>query len=141
MAKLDVVRRTVKRHPVIEVGRSPKYARGGLVEVEARLLLWKRFHGIGLIKRMSELQPSPYSTCTRFSGFEWKNITRVSFSSRITICASSVTKSACVQILCPIPVTISSKLFPPRLWIGSASIGWGVCSVLMVCCGRTATVY
>ncbi|PCH35272.1 MFS general substrate transporter [Wolfiporia cocos MD-104 SS10] len=33
-------------------------------------------------------------------------------------------------ILCQIPATILSKLFPPRLWIGFAALGWGICSTL-----------
>lgn len=36
------------------------------------------------------------------------------------------------QIICPIPATILSKLFPPRIWLGGAAVGWGVCAVLMV---------
>ncbi|RPD61293.1 MFS general substrate transporter [Lentinus tigrinus ALCF2SS1-6] len=34
-------------------------------------------------------------------------------------------------ILCQIPATVISKLFPPRTWLGCAAIGWGICSVLM----------
>ncbi|EKM58060.1 uncharacterized protein PHACADRAFT_252046 [Phanerochaete carnosa HHB-10118-sp] len=34
-------------------------------------------------------------------------------------------------ILCQIPATIASKLFPPRLWIGFATVGWGLSSTLM----------
>ncbi|RDX44403.1 MFS general substrate transporter [Lentinus brumalis] len=34
-------------------------------------------------------------------------------------------------ILCQIPATVVSKLFPPRIWLGCAAIGWGICSVLM----------
>ncbi|TDL18778.1 MFS general substrate transporter [Rickenella mellea] len=34
-------------------------------------------------------------------------------------------------ILVQIPATITSKLFPPRLWLGATAIGWGVCSTLM----------
>ncbi|KAI0716549.1 MFS general substrate transporter [Earliella scabrosa] len=34
-------------------------------------------------------------------------------------------------IICPIPATIISKLFPPRLWLGTAAVGWGICSTLM----------
>ncbi|KAI0760249.1 MFS general substrate transporter [Fomes fomentarius] len=34
-------------------------------------------------------------------------------------------------IICPIPATILSKLFPPRIWLGGAAVGWGVCAVLM----------
>lgn len=33
-------------------------------------------------------------------------------------------------ILCMVPATILAKLFPPRLWLGSAAIGWGICSTL-----------
>jgi len=29
-----------------------------------------------------------------------------------------------------VPATILAKLFPPRLWLGSAAIGWGICSIL-----------
>jgi hypothetical protein len=31
-----------------------------------------------------------------------------------------------------IPATLLAKLLPPRLWLGSAAIGWGICSTLMV---------
>ncbi|KAL4254788.1 MFS transporter superfamily protein [Abortiporus biennis] len=34
-------------------------------------------------------------------------------------------------ILCQVPATIVSKLFPPRIWIGCAAIGWGVSSTLL----------
>ncbi|KLO13698.1 MFS general substrate transporter [Schizopora paradoxa] len=34
-------------------------------------------------------------------------------------------------ILCQVPATVASKLFPPRLWLGAAAIGWGLCSTLM----------
>ncbi|KIP12114.1 hypothetical protein PHLGIDRAFT_27519 [Phlebiopsis gigantea 11061_1 CR5-6] len=34
-------------------------------------------------------------------------------------------------ILCQIPATVTSKLFPPRYWIGCAVIGWGLSSTLM----------
>ncbi|OCH89996.1 MFS general substrate transporter [Obba rivulosa] len=34
-------------------------------------------------------------------------------------------------IICQIPATITSKLFPPRIWMGCAAIGWGICSTLM----------
>ncbi|PIL23422.1 MFS general substrate transporter [Ganoderma sinense ZZ0214-1] len=34
-------------------------------------------------------------------------------------------------ILCQVPATVTSKLFPPRIWLGCAAIGWGLCSVLM----------
>jgi len=33
-------------------------------------------------------------------------------------------------ILCQIPATILSKLFPPRIWIGCFAVGWGICSTL-----------
>jgi hypothetical protein len=36
------------------------------------------------------------------------------------------------QILCQVPATILAKLNPPRLWLGCAAIGWGICSTLMV---------
>ncbi|THH00963.1 hypothetical protein EW026_g1643 [Hermanssonia centrifuga] len=34
-------------------------------------------------------------------------------------------------ILCQIPATVASKLFPPRIWLGCAAIGWGLSSTLM----------
>ncbi|KAH9975328.1 major facilitator superfamily domain-containing protein [Lactifluus volemus] len=34
-------------------------------------------------------------------------------------------------ILCQVPATILAKLIPPRLWLGCAAIGWGICSTLM----------
>ncbi|KAI0918640.1 hypothetical protein AcV5_002573 [Taiwanofungus camphoratus] len=34
-------------------------------------------------------------------------------------------------ILCQVPATILSKLFPPRIWIGCFALGWGICSTLM----------
>ncbi|KAL0959650.1 hypothetical protein HGRIS_011351 [Hohenbuehelia grisea] len=34
-------------------------------------------------------------------------------------------------ILCQVPATIVSKLFPPRLWMAAAAIGWGTVSTLM----------
>ncbi|KAI0760248.1 MFS general substrate transporter [Fomes fomentarius] len=34
-------------------------------------------------------------------------------------------------ILCQVPATVLSKLFPPRTWLGCAAVGWGLCSVLM----------
>ncbi|TFY76493.1 hypothetical protein EWM64_g7519 [Hericium alpestre] len=34
-------------------------------------------------------------------------------------------------ILCQVPGTILAKLFQPRLWLGSAALGWGICSTLM----------
>ncbi|KAG7094886.1 hypothetical protein E1B28_005693 [Marasmius oreades] len=37
-------------------------------------------------------------------------------------------------ILLQIPATIVSKLFPPRVWLACAAIGWGVASTLMSTC-------
>ncbi|TFK49127.1 MFS general substrate transporter [Heliocybe sulcata] len=34
-------------------------------------------------------------------------------------------------ILCQIPATIISKLYPPRVWLACTAIGWGICSTLM----------
>ncbi|KAL0578998.1 hypothetical protein V5O48_002993 [Marasmius crinis-equi] len=34
-------------------------------------------------------------------------------------------------IIFQIPATIVSKLFPPRIWLACAAMGWGVCSTLM----------
>ncbi|KAK7678322.1 hypothetical protein QCA50_018670 [Cerrena zonata] len=34
-------------------------------------------------------------------------------------------------ILCQVPASVTSKLFPPRFWIGSAALGWGLASTLM----------
>ncbi|KAH9994691.1 MFS general substrate transporter [Russula vinacea] len=34
-------------------------------------------------------------------------------------------------IICMVPATLLAKLLPPRLWLGSAAIGWGICSTLM----------
>ncbi|KAG7085858.1 hypothetical protein E1B28_003392 [Marasmius oreades] len=34
-------------------------------------------------------------------------------------------------ILLQIPATIVSKLFPPRVWLASSAIGWGIASTLM----------
>ncbi|KAI9457576.1 MFS general substrate transporter [Lactarius psammicola] len=34
-------------------------------------------------------------------------------------------------VLCPVPATILAKLFPPRIYLGCAAIGWGICSTLM----------
>ncbi|KIK70277.1 hypothetical protein GYMLUDRAFT_213497 [Collybiopsis luxurians FD-317 M1] len=34
-------------------------------------------------------------------------------------------------IVCPVPVTIASKLVRPRIWLACAAIGWGICSTLM----------
>ncbi|KAJ8503488.1 hypothetical protein ONZ45_g10819 [Pleurotus djamor] len=41
--------------------------------------------------------------------------------------------SACFlsYVLFHIPATITSKLFPPRLWMASSAIGWGLSSTLM----------
>ena len=42
------------------------------------------------------------------------------------------------QVLCQVPATILAKFFPPRLFLGCAAIGWGLCSTLMV--GRLFTL-
>ncbi|KAI0002596.1 major facilitator superfamily domain-containing protein [Russula compacta] len=34
-------------------------------------------------------------------------------------------------ILCMVPATLLAKIMPPRLWLGFAAIGWGICSTLM----------
>lgn len=34
-------------------------------------------------------------------------------------------------ILCQIPATVTSKLFPPRKWMAFSAIGWGISSTLM----------
>ncbi|OCB91312.1 MFS general substrate transporter [Sanghuangporus baumii] len=34
-------------------------------------------------------------------------------------------------VMCQVPAVIASKLFPPRLWLGTAALGWGICSTLM----------
>ncbi|KAK7020200.1 hypothetical protein VNI00_017813 [Paramarasmius palmivorus] len=34
-------------------------------------------------------------------------------------------------IIFQIPATIVSKLFPPRIWLACAAMGWGLCSTLM----------
>jgi len=33
-------------------------------------------------------------------------------------------------ILCQIPATVCSKLFPPSYWMAATAIGWGICSTL-----------
>ncbi|KAF8549086.1 MFS general substrate transporter [Imleria badia] len=33
-------------------------------------------------------------------------------------------------ILCQVPATVFSKLFPPSYWMAAAAIGWGICSTL-----------
>ncbi|KAG6379959.1 MFS general substrate transporter [Boletus reticuloceps] len=33
-------------------------------------------------------------------------------------------------ILCQVPATVLSKLYPPSYWIAAAAIGWGICSTL-----------
>lgn len=35
------------------------------------------------------------------------------------------------QIICQIPATVTSKLFPPRIWMACAAVGWGMACVLM----------
>ena len=39
------------------------------------------------------------------------------------------------QILCQVPATVCSKLFPPSYWMAAAAIGWGICSTLSVSIG------
>ncbi|KAH0580795.1 hypothetical protein H2248_011952 [Termitomyces sp. 'cryptogamus'] len=34
-------------------------------------------------------------------------------------------------ILCQVPATVVSKLFPPRAWMASTAVGWGISSTLM----------
>ncbi|KAH8103124.1 MFS general substrate transporter [Cristinia sonorae] len=34
-------------------------------------------------------------------------------------------------ILCQVPASVISKLFPPRIWLGCAAVGWGLASTLM----------
>jgi len=34
-------------------------------------------------------------------------------------------------ILCQVPATVTSKLFPPRIWMACAAGGWGLTSTLM----------
>ncbi|KAJ6487803.1 MFS general substrate transporter [Mycena sanguinolenta] len=34
-------------------------------------------------------------------------------------------------ILCQVPASVSSKLFPPRIWIACVAFGWGLSSTLM----------
>ncbi|KII87878.1 hypothetical protein PLICRDRAFT_112035 [Plicaturopsis crispa FD-325 SS-3] len=34
-------------------------------------------------------------------------------------------------ILFQVPASVYSKLFPPRVWIASCAVGWGLCSTLM----------
>ncbi|KAJ7088578.1 MFS general substrate transporter [Mycena epipterygia] len=34
-------------------------------------------------------------------------------------------------ILCQVPFTITSKLFPPRVWLACMAVGWGLSSTLM----------
>lgn len=34
-------------------------------------------------------------------------------------------------ILCQVPATLGSKLFPPRYYLGISAVGWGICSTLM----------
>ncbi|CAL1699502.1 unnamed protein product [Somion occarium] len=34
-------------------------------------------------------------------------------------------------ILCQVPASVTSKLFPPRIWLGCAAVGWGLASTLM----------
>jgi len=34
-------------------------------------------------------------------------------------------------ILFQVPATVYARYFPPRLWLGTVAIGWGICSTLM----------
>ncbi|KAG0693059.1 major facilitator superfamily domain-containing protein [Suillus ampliporus] len=34
-------------------------------------------------------------------------------------------------IICQVPATITSKLYPPSYWMACAAVGWGICSTLM----------
>lgn len=34
-------------------------------------------------------------------------------------------------IICQVPATIVSKLYPPHYWMACSAIGWGICSTLM----------
>ncbi|TCD71973.1 hypothetical protein EIP91_000105 [Steccherinum ochraceum] len=34
-------------------------------------------------------------------------------------------------ILCQVPASVVSKLFPPKIWLGCAAVGWGLASTLM----------
>ncbi|EIW55152.1 MFS general substrate transporter [Trametes versicolor FP-101664 SS1] len=34
-------------------------------------------------------------------------------------------------IICQVPATLLAKLCPPRIWLGCAVVGWGMCSALM----------
>ena len=36
------------------------------------------------------------------------------------------------QIICQVPATVISKLYPPQLWLAGAAIGWGMVSTLLV---------
>lgn len=60
-------------------------------------------------------------------------LTRHSFSPTCVNCqckfASCISRHR--QILCQVPATVTSKLFSPRIWIGCATIGWGLSSTLM----------
>ncbi|EMD39421.1 hypothetical protein CERSUDRAFT_47889 [Gelatoporia subvermispora B] len=33
-------------------------------------------------------------------------------------------------VICQVPAIITSKLFPPRIWMGCTALGWGLCSTL-----------
>lgn len=41
--------------------------------------------------------------------------------------------SSCYQIIFQVPASVTSKLYPPHIWMGCAALGWGLCSTLMVC--------
>ena len=66
--------------------------------------------------------------------FDW--VTSAFFFSYVCISrafySSPLSETYHDQILCQIPATITSKLFPPRIWLGCAVIGWGLSSTLMV---------
>lgn len=36
------------------------------------------------------------------------------------------------KILCQVPASVTSKLFPPRVWLACMAFGWGISSTLMV---------
>ncbi|KAG6849772.1 hypothetical protein H0H93_005288 [Arthromyces matolae] len=66
--------------------------------------------------------------------FDWIN--SVFFFSYVSsVCVMrprlGIKEHAC-QILCQIPATVISKLFPPRVWMASSALGWGLSSSLMV---------
>src|SRR6266702_1800860 len=69
--------------------------------------------------------------------FDWVNsVFFFSYVSTHPPCARNLKRSVphlrFEQVLCPVPATILAKLFPPRIYLGCAAIGWGICSTLMV---------